>query len=141
MSDQGYAGDISAQEAWRMLETDPRAMLVDVRTQAEWAYVGIPDLSHIEKQPLFIPWALFPAMEPNPNFVDQLAKVHTDREAPLLFLCRSGVRSRAAAMAMTARGYVACYNVAAGFEGDLDPARHRGTLAGWKVGGLPWIQG
>ena len=64
-----------------------------------------------------------------------------DRDAPLLFLCRSGVRSKAAAIAMTQQGFTACYNIANGFEGDSDPTRHRGTVSGWKVEGLPWVQG
>ena len=141
MSDAGYAGDVSPEEAWRILESDPRAVLVDVRTQAEWAYVGVPDLSAIGRQPVFVQWALFPTMSVNPHFADQVSAAGLAPDAPVLFLCRSGVRSRAAAIAMTARGFAPCYNVATGFEGDHDARRHRGVVAGWKVAGLPWVQG
>jgi rhodanese-related sulfurtransferase len=80
-------------------------------------------------------------MEVNQNFVEHLENAGLGREAPLLFMCRSGARSRAAAIAMTARGFKNCYNVASGFEGDADRTRHRGTVSGWKVEGLPWLQG
>lgn len=141
MASEEYAGDVPPRRAWEILETEPGAALVDVRTNAEWAYVGIPDLSALGKQPLFVPWALFPNMTINPQFVDAVAASGIDRNAPVLFLCRSGVRSRAAAIAMTASGFSPCYNIARGFEGDPDAARHRGTTSGWKVDGLPWIQG
>lgn len=136
-----YAGDISPQQAWDVLAGEPNAVLVDVRTPAEWNYVGVPDLGQLGKKPLFLPWLFFPSMEVNPQFVQNLETVHLSQEAPLLFLCRSGVRSKAAAIAMTARGYTRCYNIAGGFEGDADGAHHRGAVNGWKVGGLPWLQG
>jgi rhodanese-related sulfurtransferase len=141
MNAPAYAGDISPTQAWKLLTDDDAAMLVDVRTPAEWNYVGVPDLSSVGKQPLLLPWVFFPSMERNEEFVTQLEKAGLDRDAPLLFICRSGARSRAAAIAMTARGFKKCYNVATGFEGDQDEARHRGTVSGWKVEGLPWLQG
>lgn len=141
MTEGGYAGDILPQEAWRLLESDPRAALVDVRTQAEWAYVGVPDLSRLGKQAVFVQWALFPNMNVNPHFAVQVEAAGLAPEAPVLFLCRSGVRSRSAAIAMTAHGFATCYNIATGFEGDPDAHRHRGSVAGWKVAGLPWVQG
>ncbi len=100
-----YAGDISPGEAWKMLDDNPSAALVDVRTPAEWNYVGVPDLSSVGKQPLFVPWLFFPSMEVNQNFAEHLENAGLDREAPLLFICRSGARSRSAAIAMTARGF------------------------------------
>lgn len=136
-----YAGDVSPQQAWDVLAGEANAVLVDVRTPAEWNYVGVPDLGQLGKKPLFLPWLFFPSMEVNPQFVQNLETVHLSQEAPLLFLCRSGVRSKAAAIAMTARGYTRCYNIAGGFEGDADAGHHRGTVNGWKVGGLPWLQG
>ncbi len=136
-----YAGDISPQQAWDVLAGEANAVLVDVRTPAEWNYVGVPDLGQLGKKPLFLPWLFFPSMEINPQFVQNLETVHLSQEAPLLFLCRSGVRSKAAAVAMTARGYTRCYNIIGGFEGDADAAHHRGTVSGWKAGGLPWLQG
>lgn len=134
-----YAGDISPKEAWDLLCSDARAVLVDVRTPAEWAYVGIPDLVGIAKKPVLVPWVDFPAMQRNPRFVDQVSAA-LEPEAPVVLICRSGVRSKAAAIALTAIGFGPCYNVASGFEGDPDGARHRGTVSGWKVDGLPWIQ-
>lgn len=136
-----YAGDVSPRQAWDMLASDPKAALVDVRTPAEWNYVGVPDLSTLGKKPLFVSWMFFPSMEVNPQFAEHLETARLDADAPLLFICRSGARSRSAAMAMTARGYTRCYNVASGFEGDPNTTRHRGTVNGWKVDSLPWIQG
>lgn len=136
-----YAGDITPAEAWQILEEDRRAVLVDVRTPAEWTYVGIPDLRSLGKQPVMVPWAMYPAMEINPDFAAQVSAAGVAPDVPVMFICRSGVRSRSAAIAMTAQGYATCYNVATGFEGDPDDSRHRGTISGWKVDGLPWVQG
>lgn len=138
-----YAGDISAEEAWRVLSENPDAVLVDVRTRAEWSYVGLADLAPLGKEPLLAEWQSFPAMNVNPDFAVQVAQALGDasRDAPILFLCRSGARSKAAAIAMTAQGFARSYNIAGGFEGDLDEARHRGLRNGWKAAGLPWVQG
>lgn len=141
MSTGAYAGDVSPQQAWELLGSDRRALLVDVRTPAEWNYVGVPDLASLGRKPVFVPWMLFPSMQVNPDFATQLESVGIDPDVPLVFICRSGARSRAAAMAMTARGFSRCYNVSTGFEGDPDGARHRGTVSGWKFDGLPWAQG
>ena len=135
------AGDISPRQAWEMLTSEAGSVLIDVRTPAEWNYVGIPDLGELEKKPLFVPWLFFPSMEVNSQFAEHVESAKLDGNAPLLFICRSGARSRAAAIAMTARGYTRCYNIASGFEGDPDQTRHRGTLNGWKFDGLPWVQG
>ena len=140
MSEGAYAGEIAPKEAWAVLARDPKAVLVDVRTQAEWAFVGFPDLSSFAKQPLFVAWQNFPDMQVNAGFAAELEKSGIDRDTPLLFLCRSGQRSQAAAIAMTALGYTRCYNVSTGFEGDADAAGHRGTVGGWKVDALPWVQ-
>jgi rhodanese-related sulfurtransferase len=136
-----YAGEISPQEAWDMLANDPKARLVDVRTEAEWSFVGIPDLSSLGKKPLFVEWTNFPKGELNPGFLDQVTKEAARTDTPLFFICRSGVRSKAAAIAVTAAGYSRCYNVTSGFEGDPDENVRRGTVAGWKFDGLPWVQG
>ena len=135
-----YAGDVDPTEAWKMLTENEQAALVDVRTQAEWNYVGVPDLAGLGKQPVLLEWQTYPTKSPNPDFVASLARALPDKDAPMLFICRSGARSRAAAIAMTAAGYRHCYNVADGFEGNHDVARHRGQVAGWKAAGLPWIQ-
>jgi rhodanese-related sulfurtransferase len=137
----GYAGDLSAAEAWTLLSGDPSAQLVDVRTTAEWSFVGIPDLAGIGRQVHCIEWQSFPSMAQNPSFVAQAdGAVGGSKDTPMLFLCRSGVRSRAAAVAMTEAGYTKAYNIAGGFEGDLDQSRHRGLQNGWKAAGLPWKQ-
>ena len=140
----GYAGDISVAEAWKLLESNPKAQLVDVRTVAEWNYVGLPDLAHVGREVHQVEWQSFPTMNVNPDFVATTAaavqRAGAGNDAPLLFLCRSGVRSRAAAIAMTQAGFTHAYNVAGGFEGDLDDQRHRGHRNGWKSAGLPWRQ-
>jgi rhodanese-related sulfurtransferase len=142
---EAYGGDVSPQEAWKTLTANPAAQLVDVRTTAEWTYVGVSDLSSLGKSPLFVEWQTYPDMKPNARFKEMLfatlAPMGAKPDAPLYFLCRSGVRSRAAAIAMTAEGFTNCFNVAGGFEGDNDEERHRGRTNGWKVAGLPWRQG
>src|SRR5262249_42478088 len=109
----------------------------------EWNFVGVPDLSPLRRQTLFCEWQYFPP-ECNPNFLAEVAaalkETNYRKGAPLAFLCRSGARSRAAAIAMTAAGYGPCFNVKDGFEGTLDAKRHRGLAAGWKAEGLPWLQ-
>ena len=135
-----YSGDIRVEEAWRRLGDESSAVLVDVRTAAEWNFVGAPDLSGIRKQAVRVSWQTLPKMEQNPAFVEEVRAQATDTDASILFLCRSGARSQAAAVAMTAAGYSKCFNVAGGFEGDLDGDRHRGVTGGWKAAGLPWIQ-
>ena len=140
----GYAGDVSAKAAWEALSQIPEATLVDVRTTAEWAYVGVPVLAAIGKAPLLIEWDAFPSGELVPDFVGRLRaeldKRGVGADAPLYFICRSGNRSRHAAIAATAAGYTRCFNVDLGFEGRLGPDRHRGTAGSWKAEGLPWVQ-
>ena len=140
MTDSGYAGDISPKEAWEILNREPKAVLVDVRTRPEWTFVGVPDLGKAGKEPVLIEWQAYPTMQVNPDFVQQVASAGADKDAPILFLCRSGQRSRAAAIAMTAAGFKKSYNIANGFEGGHDPEGHRGRAAGWKADGLPWGQ-
>jgi rhodanese-related sulfurtransferase len=135
-----YAGDLSPSEAYAVLEREPGAVLVDVRTRAEWSFVGIPDLSGLGRQVALVEWTGFPAGGPNPAFLQQLSAAVPDPEAPVLFICRSGVRSMAAAQAATRAGFGRAYNVTEGFEGPTDTGGHRGTAAGWKVAGLPWRQ-
>ena len=139
-----YAGNVNSQEAFSELSNQQNATLVDVRTQAEWAFVGVPDLRPIAKEPLLVEWQGFPSSGPNPEFVaavsDQLVKKGLDQSAPIYFLCRSGARSQAAAIALTQAGYTQCFNISDGFEGPLDAEGHRGTQSGWKATGLPWVQ-
>lgn len=139
-SSQPYAGDLDAKRAWDILAADPKAALIDVRTKPEWEFVGVPQLDALGRQPVFVPWQIYPAMQVNPRFVEELAAAGVDKNAPVLFICRSGARSRSAAIAATAAGYRACYNVSGGFEGPHDQTRHRGSVDGWKALGLPWAQ-
>ena len=135
-----FAGDVSPQQAYEAIQRDPAAALIDVRTQAEWSFVGLPDLGTADRQPVLVEWQAYPAMAVNPNFVADAARAGIGKGRPLYFICRSGTRSRAAAIAMTAAGYGPCYNVAGGFEGNRDPEGHRGTVEGWKAAGCPWRQ-
>jgi len=135
-----YAGDVDPIDSYAALEGDADAVLVDVRTQAEWSYVGLPDLTQIGKQVIFLEWQRFPDGAVNAAFVDQLREAGVREGASIYFLCRSGVRSAAAARAATAGGLGPAYNVANGFEGHLDHDGHR-SVDGWKVAGLPWRQG
>lgn len=132
--------NVSPARAWEALRADPEARLVDVRSDAEWLFVGLPDLGPVGKQPLLIPWQVFPAMRVNENFVDAARAAGATQEQPLYFICRSGQRSAAAAEAMREAGFPHVYNVADGFEGPPDGEGHRGTTAGWKAEGLPWRQ-
>jgi rhodanese-related sulfurtransferase len=136
--------DVDVSTAWEGLSSKPGSQLVDVRTRAEWTYVGLPDLSPVGKRAVLVEWQTFPDQSVDPRFVERLAGelkalgVKLDDE--LFFICRSGSRSMAAAKAMASAGYRACHNVAGGFEGPLDDERHRGTVGGWKATGLPWLQ-
>lgn len=134
-----YAGDLPPRQAWDLLASDPEAVLVDVRTSAEWQWVGGVDLSELGKPVVGIEW-MTSAGEPNHRFVEQLGEAGLTPETPVLFLCRSGGRSAAAASVATAAGFGPAYNVAEGFEGDPDAHGHRGTVNGWKVAGLAWRQ-
>lgn len=136
----GYAGDITPEVAWKVLGERKDAVLVDVRTRAEWNYVGLPDLAPLGKKPALVEWQVFPAMQVNQEFVSGLSGALADRDTPLFFLCRSGVRSVAAAKAMAAAGYSSCFNIVDGFEGPLNAQAVRGAAAGWKAAGLPWRQ-
>jgi rhodanese-related sulfurtransferase len=136
-----YAGDVSAVDAWQRLASDPRAQLVDVRTMAEWNFVGLPDLSSVGRQVHCIEWQGFPTGARNPGFVTEASQVLSDKDAPVLLLCRSGARSRAAAIALTQAGFRHAFNIADGFEGDADQEGHRGNRNGWKAENLPWRQG
>ena len=137
----GYSGDLSPRETWDMLAADAGAVLIDVRTDAEWNYVGVTDLSALGREQINISWLTFPGNLKNEAFVAEVRAACPGTDTPILFLCRSGQRSASAAKAMTDAGYTKCYNIAEGFEGDKDDAAHRGSKNGWKVRGLAWKQG
>lgn len=128
-----YDGAVLPKEAFEFLQTHPDAKLVDVRTRAEWDWVGrIPGAVEIELM-------TYPGSRPNPAFVEELER-QVSKDVPVLFICRSGGRSHNAAMIALQAGYSECYNVLEGFEGDRDAAGHRGKKGGWKAAGLPWMQ-
>ena len=136
---------VDVEATWQRLASRPRSQLIDVRTRAEWAYVGIPDLGPIGKRAVLVEWQTFPDQTVDPRFAERLAgelrALGVQFDDDLFFICRSGSRSLAAAKAMAAAGYRACHNVAGGFEGPLDDERHRGSVGGWKAAGLAWLQG
>ncbi len=128
-----YEGALYPREAYEIMQSAPGAKLVDVRTRAELDWVGrVGNSVNIE-------WVAYPGMRPNPHFLSQLEQ-QVDKEALVMFLCRSGVRSHNAAAAATQAGYSDCYNVLEGFEGDANSDKHRNTVGGWRAAGLPWEQ-
>lgn len=137
--------DISVLDTWSRLAADSRAVLIDVRTRAEWAFVGVPDLSALGKEAVLIEWQSFPDNRIAPDFAERagaaLERLGANKDDEVFFICRSGGRSRMAAQVMAAAGFYRARNVADGFEGPLDPNRHRGGIGGWKAAGLAWVQG
>lgn len=140
MSADGYAGDLTPQEAWDLLASDERALLVDVRTDGEWTTIGVPDTAATGRASAFVEW-VDGSGRPNPAFLDELrtAGLEPGDERPVVFLCRSGVRSVGAARLATAAGLGPAYNVLDGFEGGVGPDGRRGST-GWRAAGLPWAQ-
>lgn len=138
--------EVDPDSAYETLVSDPNAILVDVRTMAEWAFVGLPDISALGRRVLKVEWISFPGMAHNDAFLDQLAgRIEGATPTRMFFICRSGSRSmeaaRSVAVSLAAKGQTAhCTNVAEGFEGDVDGQGHRGTVNGWKARGLPWRQ-
>ena len=131
-----YAGAVTPQEAHELLSNFPDVLLVDVRTQAERDWVGKVDIS--ADQHAAVQWVLYPGGTPNPDFISQLNAAVNSKNQPLLFLCRSGVRSKGAAKLATENGYTRCYDILQGFEGDKDTQGHRKTVGGWCHLQLPW---
>lgn len=128
-----YSGAMTPAEAHELWRNAPGARLVDVRTRAEWDYVGrIPDAVEIEL-------LTYPGNRPNPAFLAELES-KVDKGVPVLFICRSGGRSHNAAMLAKQAGYNEAYNVLEGFEGDRDAQGHRNSKGGWRAAGLPWTQ-
>ena len=128
-----YEGALLPEEAYDIMQSAPGARLVDVRTRAEISWVGrIPEAVEIE-------WQSWPGMQVNPNFMAELER-QVEKEAVVMFICRSGQRSHTTAMVATQAGYTDCYNVLEGFEGDKDTDEHRNAKNGWRKAGLPWKQ-
>ena len=132
-----YKGDLTPLETMERLGSVENSVLLDVRTMPEWNYVGVPAVQRL----LTIEWQTFPSGEINPNFVAQVEQAGVPKDAEIYAICRSGVRSIAAAQALTAAGFAEVYNVLEGFEGDKDASGHRSSVGGWKYHQLPWQQG
>lgn len=129
-----YAGALKPTEAHAIAQHHANAKIVDVRTRAEWDWVGrVPNSVEIEIMS-------YPGSRPNAAFLEELQK-QVPKDAVVMFLCRSGGRSHNAAGFATQAGYQNCYNVLEGFEGDRDDNGHRGNVGGWRHAGLPWEQG
>lgn len=139
-----YAGDVTCKQCYSSLQNNDKAQLIDVRTMAEWMFVGVPDLNGVNKQTHTIEWQKFPTMQVNTEFVsgaeEAVTKAGSDMESEIYCLCRSGVRSIAAAQALTDAGFSKVYNVLDGFEGNHNEEGKRGLRAGWKFNELPWVQ-
>jgi len=138
MSNKGFQGDVSSQQAWDALVSVPDTVLLDVRTTSEWFFVGNPDLSSINKKVYQGEWVKFPGMAPNAAFVEEFKALGIGTHQPVYIICRSGVRSKAAGQLLASHGYDT-YNVADGFEGQIAADGHRG-VGGWRALGLPWKQ-
>jgi len=132
-----YAGAVTPVEAFELLESDSNCVLVDVRTNAERDWVGKVAIQ--ERQHYAVQWSLYPGGAQNPDFLQQLDAIIADKNTVILFLCRSGVRSRHAAKLATDNGYTQCFDILQGFEGDRDTHGHRKTIGGWCASDLPWI--
>lgn len=134
-----YAGDVTPEEGWKLLSENPETVLVDCRTEAEWRFVGVADLSSLDRDVVYVEWNRTDGAH-NDGFIDDLvASGITPGERAVVFLCRSGNRSIPAAQAATAAGIAPSYNLLDGFEGNLDYQGHRGGT-GWRAVGLPWRQ-
>ncbi len=131
-----YAGAVTPSEAFALLQSDSKIKLIDVRTNAERDWVGKANI--VSSQHSSVQWSLYPGGTPNPDFLEQLGQTST-KDTVLLFLCRSGVRSRHAAKLATENGYAHCFDILEGFEGDKDAQGHRKMVGGWCKGELPWL--
>lgn len=142
--DRSYEADVSAKECWAELSNDPDSFLIDVRTTAEWTFVGLPALPQPGRAPILVEWQSYPSMAVDPAFAQRVAAAVEAQggssQSKLFFLCRSGARSMGSAAALTAAGFEHCFNIADGFEGPPDGEGHRGRVSGWKAAGLPWGQ-
>jgi rhodanese-related sulfurtransferase len=131
-----YKGDIPPAEAHQRLKANPTAVLIDVRTQPEWTFVGVPQVDRLVR----LSWQVYPSMDVNARFVEEVRGMSLATDTEILCICRSGARSASAATALTNAGFTNCWNVAHGFEGDKDAEGHRARVNGWQASGLPWVQ-
>ena len=132
--------NISSRECFEKLSIEVNSQLIDVRTKPEWIYVGVPDLSSINKKVIFVSWQVYPEMEANKFFENQILESNIKKDNNLYFICRSGNRSNNAAEFLASRGFSNCFNVIDGFEGKLDHEHQRALIDGWQFNNLPWKQ-
>lgn len=136
-----YAGDMGSREVFEVLKQDPNSSLVDVRTTREWETIGVPDLDECQKEVIFAEWQMFPTMMVDSEFASKVDKAITQKNHSkserVFCLCRSGVRSKGAAAALTQIGYTNAYNINDGFEGVPNEAGERSKINGWLFEGLP----
>tara|TARA_B100000989_G_C19508872_1_gene457887 strand:- start:665 stop:1087 length:423 start_codon:yes stop_codon:yes gene_type:complete len=135
-----YKGDLEPRDCWELLKSDKNAYLIDCRTKAEWQFVGVPDLSSINKNLILVEWQVYPSMSLNEQFYEDVSSANLQTDSKLIVLCRSGGRSKSAAEYLSSKGFKYCYNCVHGFEGIHDQDEHRGNLSGWKYDKLPWKQ-
>ena len=136
-----YAGEIFSDKAFEILKSEKNSFLVDVRTLPEWTFSGYPDLSYIGKDTKRISWKIYPNMNLNQNFLQQIENEILDKNSQIFFMCKTGGRSLDAAIFATEiGGYKNCFNITNGFEGDANENNQRGKINGWKALNLPWLQ-
>mgnify|MGYP001166525776 FL=1 len=136
-----YAGDLSPRNTWDEVKNNDNCFLVDCRSSAEWSLIGVPNLDSIGKKVVFVEWQIYPTMEKNSKFLQEISESGINKDSKIIFLCRSGARSRSAAEFLTSQGYKECYNCMEGFEGSHNEFGQRGKQNGWKFADLPWNQG
>jgi len=134
-----YKRNLLPKMAVERLQSNSQALFVDVRSKAEYKYVGFPENS------ILIPWIDDPDWEPNPEaFSDAVMQELDGREnlsdTEIILICRSGFRSNEALKCLENKGFTQVSHVASGFEGDLNENDHRGNLNGWRHDGMPWSQ-
>lgn len=138
----GEVKSVTPVQAWELAQSNPRVVIIDVRSSMEYLFVGHP------KGSVHVPWIDAPEWTVNPHFITEVRKVmlggigagiHSG-DAPVILICRSGKRSLEAGNLLIKNEFTEVYNVSEGFEGDLDEAHHRSTLGGWRYHGLPWEQ-
>jgi len=134
-----YKRNLLPKMAVERLQNNPQALFVDVRSKAEFKYVGYPENS------ILIPWIDNPDWEPNPEVFSDLVMQELDgrenlSDTEIILICRSGFRSNEALKCLENKGFTQVSHVASGFEGDLDENDHRGNLNGWRHDGMPWSQ-
>lgn len=132
---------LTPKQAWQLQQDEPKALLVDVRSQMEFLFIGHPVGA------IHIPWIDEPDWNINPHFAAEVRKLvlggldhQSHSNVPVMLICRSGKRSKEAGELLLKEGFGQVYNIADGFEGELDDKHHRSTLGGWRFDGLPWEQ-